>query len=273
MKAAWATDIHLSATDIPRAKSFCREVNGSGAEALFLGGDIAEAPDLEDWLFFLDENLAMPIYFVLGNHDYYGGDIKSVEARMLDLASPKLNWLPGAGVVSLTNNAALVGHGGWGDARYGDFLNSPVILSDYVLIRDLQEASGSSNPIAILDDRPALQRKLQQLGDDAADQLRPWFTRAVEAFPEVFVLMHVPPFREACWHQGKVPDTCWLPSLTCKAVGDMILDVVMQHEGCDVTVLCGHTHGEGKARLLPNLVAYTQGAVYGDPHFRLLTVH
>ena len=29
--------------------------------------------------------------------------------------------------------------------------------------------------------------------------------------------------------------------------------------------LCGHTHGEGFAQILPNLVARTGGARYGDP--------
>ena len=32
-----------------------------------------------------------------------------------------------------------------------------------------------------------------------------------------------------------------------------------------MTVLCGHTHGSGEAKILPNLRVLTGGAVYGKP--------
>ena len=32
-----------------------------------------------------------------------------------------------------------------------------------------------------------------------------------------------------------------------------------------MTVLCGHTHGRGHARILPNLEVRTGGAKYGNP--------
>ena len=32
-----------------------------------------------------------------------------------------------------------------------------------------------------------------------------------------------------------------------------------------MTVLCGHTHGEGQAQILPNLKVLTGGAKYGEP--------
>ena len=114
MKVAWATDVHFNAADEKRAVQFCREVKHSKAEALLIGGDIAEAPDLEMWLRLLARNLDQPIYFVLGNHDYYGASVRSVESCMRRISSPKLKWLPDAGVIPLTEKSALVGHGGWG---------------------------------------------------------------------------------------------------------------------------------------------------------------
>ena len=39
-----------------------------------------------------------------------------------------------------------------------------------------------------------------------------------------------------------------------------------------MTVLCGHTHGEGVSRPVSNVHVYTQGAKYGDPTFRLIEV-
>lgn len=272
MKLAWATDIHLDFCDEARRGRFLREVEASGAQAVLLGGDIAQAPDLEEWLRPLEEALRRPIYFVLGNHDYYGGDVESLEARMRGLGAEFLRWLPGAGVVALSASTGLVGQGGWGDARHGNFLSSDVILSDYVLILDLQRASGSPDPLAVLEDRPALQRKLQELGDRAADELRPSLAEAVKRFDQVLILTHVPPFLEACWHGGKISDEDWQPGFTCKAMGDVILEAATAHARCQLTVLCGHTHGDGEARLLPNLAVHTQGAEYGKPGFRMLEV-
>jgi Icc protein len=272
VKVAWATDIHLNFPAISRVESFCEALRASDAEAVLLGGDIAEAASLVDWLTFLEARLDCPIFFVLGNHDYYGDDVSGVESRMRSLTSERLAFLPHAGVVALTERTALVGHGGWGDARYGDFLNSTVVLSDYLLIKDLRESAGLDQPLAALQDRAALQRKLQELGDQAAASLRPLLADAVARYEELLVLTHVPPFREACWHKGKIADDHWTPCFTCKSVGDTILEIAAAHPSCQITVLCGHTHSEGEASLLPNLTVQTQGSIYGEPRFRILTL-
>ena len=40
-----------------------------------------------------------------------------------------------------------------------------------------------------------------------------------------------------------------------------------------MTVLCGHTHGRGEARILENLLVLTGGATYGKPEVqRILEV-
>ncbi len=217
MKLAWATDIHLSHATEAVDETFCADIAGSGAEALLLGGDIAEANNLETWLHFVSERVRRPVYFVLGNHDYYGSDVASVRARMRTLDASCAMWLPHVGVVELSEHTALVGHGGWGDARFGNF-DEPVLLSDYFTIQDLRESSGSDNPLAIMSNLPALKRKLGELGDDAARTLLPFYRDALERFDEVLVLTHVPPFREACWHQARISEDAWLPGFTCKAM-------------------------------------------------------
>lgn len=271
MLVAWGTDVHLNFVPWDRVEAFCQAIIDSQAKAVFLGGDIAEAPELEEYLRFLEGRLARPIYFVLGNHDYYAGAVAGVESQMRDLESTWLRWLPGAGACRLTERTVLVGHGGWGDARHGDFLNSPVVFSDYFMIQEIREAAGE-DPLAILENRPAIQRKLWELGDQAASQLRPSLLAAVEESSEIIVLTHVPPFREAAWYGGAICGDDWLPATTCKALGDLILLVAESNPRLRLTVLCGHTHGEGESSPLPNVRVYTQGARYGEPTFRLLEV-
>lgn len=262
MNIAWATDVHLNFITHRQALGFCQDVAAAGADALLLGGDIAESHDLADWLRFLERHLALPIYFVLGNHDYYGSDIATVRRQATVIQSNRLRWLPDAGVVELTADTALVGHDGWADARLGDFQRSPVLLNDYFQIADLLQASGGG--------KAALQRKLGVLGDQAAADLRPHLTEALARYPRVIVLTHIPPFREACWHEGQISNDDWLPGFTCYAIGDLLLETVGRCPECDVTVLCGHTHGEGIAQLLPNLKVITGAAEYGAPTFRVL---
>jgi 3',5'-cyclic AMP phosphodiesterase CpdA len=277
MNIAWATDVHLDHVDEDEAQAFCRRANCSGAEALLLGGDIANALTLSRWLAFLDEQIEIPTYFVLGNHDYYGGGIAGVQEMARHNQTARLRWLPTAGVVALDERTALVGHGGWGDGQLGDFFASPVILNDYIHIAELRDAGVLPGTRALdsyggFEDKPALKRILRDLGKRAAQQLQPVLIEALERFEVVVVLTHVPPFREACWHAGEISNDQWLPAFTCKATGDLLAQEAARHANRRVTVLCGHTHGSGESRPLPNLHVITGGAEYGRPEVRVLEI-
>lgn len=51
-----------------------------------------------------------------------------------------------------------------------------------------------------------------------------------------------PLVREACLYEGQISDDGTLPHFSCRALGDMLLDVMPRHPDCRVTVLAGHTH-------------------------------
>ena len=57
---------------------------------------------------------------------------------------------------------------------------------------------------------------------------------------------------------------------TCQAVGNVLRETALDHPSSEFTVLCGHTHGSGQARILRNLMTYTRAAEYGRPIFLLL---
>ncbi|HLY12446.1 MAG TPA: metallophosphoesterase [Planctomycetota bacterium] len=256
MKLAWATDIHLDLAEAGKIEAFVRALESSRADAFLIGGDIAKAGSVERHLRSLEPRLLRPIYFVLGNHDFYVGSIAKVRAAMTALSrrSRLLKWLPAAGVVQLTPRTALIGHDGWGDARYGNVDGTPVRLNDFVMIEEL---SGIR--------REVRRDRLRALGDEAAAYVRQALPRAFALCPHAVLLTHVPPFRESCWHDGAISNDDWLPYFTCKALGDELLAQMSSHPGWDLTVLCGHTHGAGTAELLPNLRVWTGGADYGAP--------
>ncbi len=268
---AWATDLHLDSVDAPDLERFCGDIVRANPDVILLGGDIADASDLHDWLRLLAERFERPIYFVLGNHDYYGGDIASVRTRVRELEPQWLRWLPDSGCVELNRDTALVGHGGWGDARLGDFSLSPV-LTDYLAIKDLADQIDLDDVLSGFRHRASLKRKLGELGDEAAESLRGSLQQAVLGYAQVVVLTHVPPFRDACWHAGRISTEDWLPGFSCKATGDILIAEAARHPECRITVLCGHTHGGGEAQVLPNLHVHTGDADYGSVGFRWIEV-
>ena len=256
-RVAWLTDLHLNFVEPPAIRAFLASVAAENFDTALIGGDISDSPRLIAYLQIIENILKRPVYFVLGNHDYYHDSMERVQRMVTLLAAQSdcLTYLPAAGVVELTPETALVGHGGWADGRIGDYHNSWVMMNDYVLIEELARISKA--------ERLA---QLHALGDEAGAYLRETLPRAFEHHRRVILLTHVPPFREACWHEGRISDADFLPHFTCKASGDALLDVMAaQPDDNELLVLCGHTHGEGEAQLLPNLRVLTGGAAYGEP--------
>jgi len=260
MRLAWTTDIHLNFVDGTKRRSFLTSL-ARDADAVVITGDIGESADVCDYLREIETALQRPIYFVLGNHDFYRGSIVETQQAVKRLAaeSQYLVYLTTSGVVKLTPRTALMGHDGWADGRLGDFEHSDVILNDYALIKELQWWQRG-----FLDKRN-LGAKLHALGDEAAENLKGKLLQATEQHGNAIVATHVPPFREATWHEGRVSDDNWLPHFSCKAVGDALLKTMKSRPDADLLVLCGHTHGAGEANLLPNLRVLTGGATYGAP--------
>lgn len=276
MRLAWLTDLHLDHCAPAGRERLLAEVRAARPDAVLIGGDIGNSSTVQRDLAALADGLDLPIYFVLGNHDYYGASLRRVWQNVQDLCSrhPLLHWLPTAGVVPLGRRTALVGHGGWGDARAGDFLRSPVVLNDYLLIEDLRspalKAMTRSGHRPVREDVIGtwLQQQLQRLGDAAAEHLLRVVTEALDTHEHVLVLMHVPPFREACWHDGRLADDDWAPHFVCQAAGAALVDIMRHCPDKCMTVLCGHTHSPGETQILDNLRVLTGRAVYGEPQLQ-----
>ena len=257
MKLAWLTDLHLDHVGLEGTRALASDVRAEGADRLLLTGDIATSRDLLEHLDALVEGSGAVIDFVLGNHDYYRSDLASVRARVLAHCSSRadLRWLGGGEVVALDAETALVGVDGWADARFGDFGRSSVRLTDHLLVGDLAETP----------DDDALERKLRELGEAEAAALAPALERALALRSRVIVATHPPPFREACWYDGRISSDDWLPHVGCGAVGEVLLEAARSRPEADLLVLCGHTHGAGECRPAPNLRVITGGATYGAP--------
>lgn len=257
MRLAWLTDIHFDFLEPAQVREYLAEVRSSGADAVMLTGDISDGNHVVARLAEMDAALERPIYFVLGNHDFYYGSIRGVRQAVADLCRerPNLQYLTTISEpIELAPDLALIGHDGWADARLGDYERSMVMMYDYRLIAELAHMTKRERwPV------------LKALGDEAAEAVREKLRKALARFPRVWLATHLPPLREACWHEGQISNDEWAPHFTCKALGDVLLETMREHPDRQLTVFCGHTHSPGIAQPLPNLTIYTGGASYGHP--------
>ena len=262
-RVAWLTDVHLNFLEDVDRRQFVESIAATSPDAVLVGGDIGESPDVAQYLEEMADIVRRPIHFVLGNHDFYRGSIAETRERVSELAagSDHLVYLSAADVVELTPTTALVGHDGWADARLGDFYGSRILLNDFLLIEELHLLNAERDDL----DRPRLEPVLNALGDEAAEHFARALPAALESHRRVIALTHVPPFRESAWHQGKPSDDQWLPFFACKAVGDCFLQAMRDRPDRELLVLCGHTHGSGETQVLENLRVVTGGAKYREP--------
>jgi 3',5'-cyclic-AMP phosphodiesterase len=256
---AWLTDIHLNFLGMSGLQNFFAQVADLEVEGYVISGDIGESTSVSEYLRAFSHTVARPVYFVLGNHDFYRSSVAQVRQdvilQMKD--NPYLHYLTTAEPIELTPEAALVGHDGWADGRYGDFLGSTMMLNDYVMISELTEALGQGHE--------ALWKALQLLADEAAQRLSEQLTWALERYALVFVTMHPPPFAENTLYNGQASPANSLPHFSCKAVGDVLLSMADRYPQKRIIVLCGHTHAASETYLRPNLQVLSGAAEYRMP--------
>lgn len=260
MKISWLTDIHLEWLNQKSRKIFFEAIADEHPDVILLGGDICNSANLEPWLLKLYKKVQAPIYFCLGNHDYYKASILEVRelAQSITKTHEQISWLPAVGVVRLADDIGLVGHGCWGDGRVGSFFNSPLSLDDFKLIKEL---SGLNKHDQL--------EQVRRLGGEAAAYLASQVEDAAQRFGKVVVLTHVTPFPETCLYLGKSSEE-GMPFFCCKASGDALKAVAASNTETQFLVLSGHTHDAADVQIAENLRCIVADAEYGRPDFRIL---
>ena len=219
-----------------------------------------EADSVEDMLSEMAEQINKPIYFVLGNHDYYEGRVNQVRKTMTTLSSndARIHWLPESGPQKLKKGTIVVGQDGWADGRLGNYKKSRLALNDSYLISDLSQAKKKG--------KSKLLEKMQQLGDRDAKDLEKHLLEAVKQKPSnIIVLTHVPPFKEVCLPRGEGGLDEHLPFYASKATGDVLDRVSEANKSIKFLVLCGHTHKAATYKRSSNLTIKSGKSQYCSP--------
>ncbi len=255
MELLWITDPHLDHLDQTGLECWLKKLSTFDGDGVLITGDIAECDSLTTFLTQC-QHVSIPIWFVLGNHDAYGGSVKTVQTmtRAFCKGNDLLRYLTFEQPYEYAPGAYLLGEDGWADGRAGDFLDSTIMLNDYRKVDELKSLTPTQRFEA-----------LKGLGDSAAQRLQVQIqSLASKAVRHLTIATHVPPFAEACWYEGSNAVNAWTPHFTAVAVGSVIEQAARARPDVDFMVLCGHTHHAGRVNMMPNLTVVTGDADYGD---------
>ncbi len=266
MRLAWLTDIHLNFLNQSEITAFLESLPDSRPDSLVLTGDIGEADTISVYLAAIASKLGCPVFFVLGNHDFYRGSVAQVRTEMtrLEQQNQNLVYLTNGHIRQLAPNICLIGHDGWPDGRNGDYEHSSVLLNDFLLIRDFRRPDQS---IPRLD--PEVRRHwlevMRRLADEATAQLEKTMRSALAEYSHILIATHVPPYRESSQYNGMLSRDDYQPFFSSRSMGEMLTRVAQENPSTGFTVLCGHSHWPATYSPAPNLVVHTGGAEYGQP--------
>jgi predicted phosphohydrolase len=198
------------------------------------------------------------IYFVLGNHDFYGNTINNVRHIIEPFVSMQgnLHYLP-----TMTHPAylqigpdlwALIGVDGWADARAGNFDASPSLLKDYQVINDFNGMDSSSK-----------RRFLNLLGKEEAYKLKEKLVEDLSG-DNILIATHVPPYAEAHVYLDKPASPVYLPHFVCVSTGEVISEYALTHKNKNIHIICGHTHQKYDGKIMDNVTVHVGYANYSE---------
>lgn len=257
----WISDVHLNFLSLSQRMEFYEQLKG---DSVLISGDIAESHNICLILGEMAEVVKSPIYFVLGNHDFYGSSAVKVRKAVKALKKP-LCWLPKRKGVKLNKYTALTGQDGWADARIGDPANSRIVMNDWIYIEELfQGYAGGS--------QERLWECMRKLADRDAAELKKnieyWAKRP--RIEQIISVTHVPPFESCALHNGRKSTPSGLPYYTSKVIGDVLIEVADKYRHINFLHLSGHTHSQANVSVRPNLTVRVAKAEYFKPQIEAI---
>lgn len=259
-KLCWLTDLHLDRTAPDERSALFRKLRNDDYDQAIITGDIATAETLCDELAQLADACGKkPLYYTLGNHDFYGSDLEQVYGRMRRLCDkiPNLHHLQDAGVVRLNQTTALVGHHGWADARAGWGRKTVIKSPDHVSIDDFSRLSQSE-----------CYDRMEGLGNESTKLIRRLLVPTLARYQHVVVATHVPPFPSCTQYDDRRCGKTHLPHYCNVSMGAMLIALAKRHSHRRITVIAGHTHSACKANIIKNLRCIVGGVIPRKPQIQ-----
>jgi predicted phosphohydrolase len=254
---SWLTDLHLNKASHESRNRLYALMAKSSEEAFIITGDISESAELPLHLREISAAAGTkPVFFVLGNHDFYKSSFERVDRIVAGVcnACPNLKHLGAGERIRLNEQTTLIGHRGWCDGRMGWQERSWVRNPDFAAIDDFRGMR-----------RPEAFGLMRRLGQESARYFRNLLPLALTNSHQVIIATHFPPFTKAACFNAKPCDYARQPFFSNISAGAVILRISERFPSKRVTVLCGHSHGKSRLRMTSNLEVLTGGARIGYP--------
>lgn len=264
MKLLWCTDTHFDFLSPSKFSEFTTTLGSSECDGILFTGDISTAKGIVYHLDKVVDAVDVPVYVVLGNHDFYGSSIAKVRAAVSNTA---VTYLPDVDFVRLSEDTALVGHDGWYDCYYGNGIASRLVMTDFHAIEDFANLPnrryGQSADEGVLD-------KARELAAEGASHISKSIGKAAKQFSNIVVATHFAPWPQASTYQGKQSDDTFLPFFSSRLMGLVLDQAALQYPDVNFTVLAGHSHGHYDGMIHPNMRCIVGAAEYGAPQIQAI---
>lgn len=259
LKILHVTDPHFDYAPKFEYESFLSKVMARDFDLMVISGDICDGAYADKWISKLITAIKRPVFFVLGNHDYYNTASDYAQAKAHKVAKGA-HFLTKMGPIKLNPQTCIVGDDGFYDGVAGEGARTKVQLIDF---RKTFDFAGRNNFDVML-----------ELARASVARLEPKLQEAAELdCKTILVATHVPPFIEASRHRGKISGAEFLPLFSSVVMGDMLKKFAASHKDIDIFVLCGHTHCPCVVTISENLVVFVGEAhIGGQIYFREMLV-
>lgn len=256
----WMSDLHLDQAPTKNCRKLLRDLKTTEYDAAVITGDTAASATLPQHLEALAHACApRPVYFGLGNHDFYGSSISATQGQIRTLCHrvSNLHHLQDHGVVWLIPNAVLIGHHGWADARCGWGNKTYVRSPDHWCIDDFRKL-----------DQVGRFDLMAELGNASTRWIRQNLNTVIRNATTLIIATHVPAFHTSAHYNGTPCGPCHSPHYVNASLGGLLIGTARHNLQKQFTVLSGHTHSEVQEHILANLESRVAGAKRGSPRIQ-----
>lgn len=253
MKYAWLTDIHLDHLGFNKLINFFESI--VDVDGVFISGDISIGKHLVDHLKTLSKYTQVPIYFVLGNHDYYESDFFSVKKSVYELDDNLIYLTDQNEPIQLSHDTCLIGDDGWYDAKWSKPLTNLVFIADFLRIKDFRNLKSNNERFNLV----------EKISYESARNVREKLLKALKKYKTVYFVTHFPPWPEEIPSIFNIGNRFWDPYCSSTIMSDMILQVMTKYKDNKLIILCGHNHSEYKISISHNILMKIGGARIRNP--------